>query len=857
MSIVLPYIPTEIECSRELCRRSLSEFVKQAWDVLEPGQPYSHGWHIDAIAEHLEAVTSGDITRLLINVPPGPGWVENQVMTERGRVRLGDIKPGDMVLTHRGRYKPVTAVYSKGLLPTLKISTKSGRDMVLTADHNVLTPFGWVEAGSLKIGDSLGLVTPLFGLEADRVTAQEARLLGYLIGDGSLTQACVSFTNQEEDTVKDFENCALACGFETTKSLRKTHWQVRLLGGRAVHDWLAGHGLAKCSSYTKFVPAAILASSNDKLRNFLGAYWPCDGMINVKSTKTRGSHYHANATTVSEQLAKDLIHVLIRLGIRAKLRRKSRNLDTAAQPGGIYRSFTVEVYSQADTARFIDLPGLSARKNALAKQCTEGRFDTVLTEDSVIAIEDSGERECMCISVSEDHSLTWNDLAVHNTMKSMMTGVFHPAWEWGPKGQANIRFIGASHEGGLAIRDNLKMRRLIESDWYQARWPIQLTSDQNEKKYFENEFSGWRQACPVRSMTGRRGDRVLWDDPHNVEDAYSDVALAEADRIFKETLPTRLNNPDRSAIIIVMQRLSARDVAGTIIAGDYGYEHLCLPMEYEPIRKCVTSIGFRDPRTQEGEPLFPARFPPHVIERDKKIMGSAAWAGQMQQSPAPTGGNILKSTWWRIWPDDKKLPKCDHIFLSWDTAYSEASYKNNAHSAFLAFGVWWNEAEDRNCMMLLKAWSGQVDYPELRRKAKDIDRELEPDCHFIEKKASGYSLVQDMKRVPGVLVRTYQPDRDKVTRAYAVQAMLESGQIYAPDRRWADNVIEQIAQFPNGAPPSADLTDCFTQACLYLRNGWWLGDHPDDKIPPTPDVAANLDAWDEDEEKSPTRRLYG
>lgn len=227
------------------------------------------------------------------------------------------------------------------------------------------------------------------------------------------------------------------------------------------------------------------------------------------------------------------------------------------------------------------------------------------------------------------------------TMKSMMVSVFWPAWEWGPKGAPHTRIIGASHEEGLATRDTMKMRRLIQSEWYQKLWPMAFAGDQNQKTFFENADTGWRQACAVASMTGRRGDRVIWDDPHSVEDAYSETALIRANRIFRETLPTRLNNPISSAIIIVMQRLSQRDISGEIIESGLGYEHLCLPMEYEGPRP-ATSIGFTDPRTEPGELLFDARFPREVVERDKKIMGDYAVAGQFQQRPAPPSGGRIK-----------------------------------------------------------------------------------------------------------------------------------------------------------------------------------------------------------------------
>lgn len=227
------------------------------------------------------------------------------------------------------------------------------------------------------------------------------------------------------------------------------------------------------------------------------------------------------------------------------------------------------------------------------------------------------------------------------TMKSMCVSVFWPAWEWGPRGLSHLRFIGASHEESLATRDSMKMRHLVQSEWYQRLWPTPFMGDQNQKTYFQNANTGWRQSCPVGSMTGKRGDRVVWDDPHSVEDAHSVAQLETANRIFRETLPTRLNNPDKSAIIIVMQRLNQKDISGEITSSGLGYDHLCLPMEFEAPRP-ATSLGFVDPRTEPGELLFPERFPRHVVDRDKKVMGDYAVAGQFQQRPAPAAGGIIK-----------------------------------------------------------------------------------------------------------------------------------------------------------------------------------------------------------------------
>ena len=419
------------------------------------------------------------------------------------------------------------------------------------------------------------------------------------------------------------------------------------------------------------------------------------------------------------------------------------------------------------------------------------------------------------------------------TSKSLTTSVFWPAWEWGPKGLANMRFIGASHEEGLATRDNLKMRRLVTSEWYQTRWPTELTGDQNQKTYFENGSTGWRQSCPVTSMTGRRGDRVLWDDPHSVEDAHSPLKLEGANRVFRETLPTRVNNPDTSAIVIVMQRLNKKDVSGEIIASDLGYEQLILPMEYEGPRK-PTKIGFVDPRRTPGELLFPARFPRAVVERDKKIMGSYATAGQFQQRPAPIGGGILKAgKHMRLWPAKFDIPDLFFIVQSYDTAYTLLT--TNDPCACTVWGIF--EHENRRQAILLDAWTDHLDYPKLKPRVIDdwaakyggvknnpMKPSRKPDVVLVESKGSGISLLQDL-HVSNIPAVGYNPGRaDKITRAHLTAPMLELDCFWVLESKrdaglpisWARPFLKQVEEFPAG--DHDDYVDTFTQAAIYMRD---------------------------------------
>lgn len=378
------------------------------------------------------------------------------------------------------------------------------------------------------------------------------------------------------------------------------------------------------------------------------------------------------------------------------------------------------------------------------------------------------------------------------TMKSMMVGVMWPAWEWGPMGRPSNRIIGASHEAKLATRDNLHMRRLVASPWYQALWPTILTTDQNEKTFFQNIAMGWRQSCAVTSMTGRRGDRVIWDDPHSVEDAYSPVALETATRVFRETLPTRLNNPDSSAIIIVMQRLAEDDVSGEIIRGDFGYDHLMLPMEYEPGRACKTSIGFTDPRKEEGELLFPARFSREVVERDKKIMGAHAVAGQFQQRPNPLGGGLLKGAWF---PRYKDLPTDRQVMRR--AIFADTAMKTGERNDYTVFMDCLQSKDGK--IYALNVWRRKVDAVGLLSMAKDVwaSTQGKASAMYIEDKASGTGLIQQLQQgasfVPVIAV---QRTKDKLTRLMEIQAKIEAGVFMLPESApWVADFIGECEGF--------------------------------------------------------------
>ena len=417
-------------------------------------------------------------------------------------------------------------------------------------------------------------------------------------------------------------------------------------------------------------------------------------------------------------------------------------------------------------------------------------------------------------------------------MKSISVAVCLPAWTW--TRQPDKKFLYASYASSLSIRDSVKCRRLLDSRWYKSHFEdtFKLTSDQNQKQRFENDKTGARIATSVDgALTGEGGDIIVIDDPHNVRESESSAVREGVLEWWDQAMQTRLNDPKTGAFIIIMQRVHERDLTGHILANelDDEWNHLCLPAKYEIGHPTPTRsfLGFTDPRTKEGELLWPNRIDEKTLTSLEKSLGSYASAGQLQQRPMPKGGGILKAEWWVPW-DNPDLPDIEYVLQSWDTAFS--TKEKTSYSARTTWGVF--KHKGMTCAIVLDMWYDRVSYPELRKIAQEAYYDYEPDAVLIEKKASGQSLLQDL-RIAGIPVIEYMPDRDKEARAHASSALLEDGRIYYPSsKKWCKDLIDICASFP--ATDNDDIVDTCTQAWLRLRKGWFVGhstDYDDDEVP--------------------------
>jgi len=375
-------------------------------------------------------------------------------------------------------------------------------------------------------------------------------------------------------------------------------------------------------------------------------------------------------------------------------------------------------------------------------------------------------------------------------MKSSIANIYWPAWEWGPKGMQHIKFIGASHSRDLAIRDSRLMRILIESEWYQARWPVKLNHDQNEKLFYGNEHNGFRMAAAVNSTTGRRADRIVWDDPLTISGGLSKIDRENAILTLTETLPSRVISPEKSFIGLIMQRIHEEDPSGYIVENFPEWVHLCLPMEYDPERAKVTSIGFRDPRTKDGELLFPGRFPSEVVERDKKIMGVYAVAGQFQQTPMPRTNGMFAWDKIEIVSDAPQMKTCRY----WDKA---ATQDGGCRTAGVKLGI-----DANKVVYILDVVAGQWS-PGKREAIILQTAQLDGrDTHvWIEEEGGSggkESAESTIKNLSGFVCRSDRPTGDKETRAEPFAVQMEIGNVKLVEGAWNKDYIDELKSFPRG-----------------------------------------------------------
>lgn len=380
--------------------------------------------------------------------------------------------------------------------------------------------------------------------------------------------------------------------------------------------------------------------------------------------------------------------------------------------------------------------------------------------------------------------------------KSLIVSVFWPVWEW--LTHPARRWLYASYGQSLSTRDSLKCRRLIESPWHRANFGglYRLTGDQNQKTRYDNDKTGYRLATSVGGLgTGEGGDRVVVDDPHNVMEAESEATRESTLLWWDEVMSTRGNDPKTVARVIVMQRVHEKDLSGHVLAQG-GYEHLCLPAEYEGGSR-VTSIGWSDPRTEEGELLWPERFGRIELDALKHILGPIAAAGQLQQSPVPRVGGIFELGWFN--PQPVAPASFAAIVRYWDTAGAKPGQGDwtvgvlmgrteDRRYWILDVSRFQKPGDERNAEMLAVAKLDAARYPGVKQWVEQPPGLAKESTDAIVKHLAGVSVEAD--RVTG---------QDKTGRAAPVSDQLRAGNVFMLEAEWNAPYLAVMCKFPAGA----------------------------------------------------------
>jgi predicted phage terminase large subunit-like protein len=642
----------------------------------------------------------------------------------------------------------------------------------------------------------------------------EARLLGYMVGDGACSGSSSRFTNISPELLDDFEHCAGLMGFGYKRRQRQRHWDIDLTATYAgrwtsrrakspLAAWKEAHGLLGATSYTKRVSDAVMTADKAAIANFLGAYWACDGTV----TRAKRGGVILRADTVSRQVAEQVQHCLLRLGINASVRKKTVRMKTARQ-GDLYSSWIILIAVDSHTAFAKNIPIKHSEKaRRIAEWVVGGAFDRVLIEDPVESIEPAGVADCVCIAVEEDESFAAADIAAHNS--TLISQAFN-AWDW--IDNPEMQYLTASYARDLAIRDAVATRRIIESPLYLMSFDYvyMLSSDQNVKSRFDNTRGGSRIVTSTDSAAvGFGGNRRIVDDPINPREADSAVKIEGSIEWWKGTMSTRSNDPERDAVVVVHQRLNERDLTGYILGHEIGWEHLILPMRYEAKYSKSTSLGWKDPRTIEGELMFPSRLGETAVQEMERALGPYHVNAQLQQRPEPRGGIVFNRSDWKYY---KALPELDEIVISVD-----CTFKNLQSSDHVAVQAWGNKGANK---YLLRRVKERMNFAATVQAVRTMSA-LYPSniAVLIEDKANGSAVIETLKsEIAGVI--DIQPEGGKYARACAMQPEQIAGNIFLPDPSIDPKIevfVGACASFTGIEGGDDDEVDAMTQYVNWRR----------------------------------------
>lgn len=869
-------VATRKVVEKKRCELSLSAFVKAAWSVIEPSQPYIEGFHIEFVCAHLEAITNGEMNddgtfynRLLVNIPPGtmkslligvfwPAW-------EWGPRNMPNMRY--VCASHSLELAIRDSLRMRRLVTSEWYQGHWGDRVQITGDQNAKAKFETTATGSRQACAFTGIT----GYRGDRVIClpHEAMVLsseGWMpIGKIVDERLPVRIAGHDGDTttwqeIEAYERNPAA----PLVSIRTADGGFECTGNHLVYvkdkGWIEAEQVCEGDGV------------------YMSPLWPTCGrqevlhvpvLSGLPSEGGSGTEHQAvpevrsacisGASALEADAKRGVLQppMCVIGGHQRDVDWRTGYLDLSKVPDAIYSQEIGSETGQVlfpDMCQFIDMGSerSSPSRDSLCRMREGIQADKPQGHDVFTGLCGKASVK-VCAGEGEWPICAWGSPeAVSSGLDAELQSINQgQGWEYLP----DVLDITAEptrpshqlHQGGLGPSEpDYGMQTLSRFSARVVAEPTGMvcqvvTSVERSSRSVDATYN--LRVGPNHNYFANGFLLHNCDDPHSVDDANSDAKREGVTNLFKEAVTSRLNNPDRSAIVVVMQRLHERDVSGIILDNDMGYDHIMLPMRFDPSRACVTRLGYADPREFDGELLFPDRFPEHVVDRDEAAMGPYATAGQYAQSPEPRGGGIVKDQWWRLW-DKGEYPAIEYIVAALDTAYTTKA--ENDPSALTIWGVFSASGEQEATrmvdrygrtieganatqsealgatakVMMMYAWQGHLEIGDLVVKVEEICTRMKVDVLLIENKAAGHSVAQEIRRVFNHArfgVQMYDPKTlDKVARLYSIQHIFSEGMVYAPNKDWAEMVIRQTSSFPRGAHD--DLVDTVSMGLKHLRD---------------------------------------
>ena len=397
--------------------------------------------------------------------------------------------------------------------------------------------------------------------------------------------------------------------------------------------------------------------------------------------------------------------------------------------------------------------------------------------------------------------------------KSEFASYLLPAWMVGR--EPKLKIIQATHTGELAVRFGRKAKHLIDSEDYSKIFKTSLQEDSKAAGRWETAQGGEYFAAGVGgAITGRGADLLIIDDPHSEQDALSPNAMESAYEWYTSGPRQRLQPGGK--IILVMTRWSTKDLTGMLMRNQG---------EAKADQWEVVEFPALMDHGSGQVPVWPEYWKLDELEKVKATLPVAKWNAQWMQNPTAEEGAIIKREWWRKY-EGENIPKLQHVIQSYDTAFLKKETAD--YSAITTWGIFYPNEDSAANLILLDAIKGRYEFPELRRLALQQYEYWKPETVIVEAKASGLPLTYELRKMD-IPVVNFTPSKgnDKHARVNAVAPLFESGMIWAPEQKFAEEVIEECAAFPYG--DHDDLVDSTTQAIMRFRQGGLIG-HPEDYV---------------------------